>query len=1220
MINEQANIEVRVNDQQALKRVDELTDKLKKLAEAKAKANSDGDVKKVREIQKEYNKTNAELTKLQTYTQNVDRAVRNINTATPKELKDTIRAINRELGSGRIARDSKEWDAYISKLRDAKAELKSIQDLSKVDATRGAEKSTFIKVTDFTTRLFGAYSIATDTINNVRSRLNQRVQAYAEMEEAEAQVRKYTGMTQEQVKDLNEELKKIDTRTSREQLNALAGDAGRLGITSKEMVLEFVEGADIIKTALGDDLGETAVRDIGKLAQMFGEDKTKGLRGAMLATGSAVNELAQNSSASADYLVDFTSRLAGVAQQAGISQANIMGYASALDQNMQQVETSATVFSQLITKFFQQPERFAKLAGMAVEDFTNLLKTDANQALLQFLQTMQSKGGFDTLAPMFEEMKLNGTRAVGVLSSVATHLDQVTRAQKLANQAYDEGTSAIEEFDIQNNTIQAQLEKARKAANELAVALGERLLPVVTNGLHLNSQVSKALIVVADFTAKHIGFIATLAATIATLTTVVKIHTLVTKAYTVATEAAAVATRVINAVVKAGPWGWAATGISALVSALIVFRGKTDDATAGQRSFNDEMERTNKLLDKWNKSGGDEGSIAEMDAEIDRLTKLRDAERKEAEEERTKARIKLGQKNLNRGMREKETKEIEADYKKRIQLAWDYNQKILQLQWKVDAARNQLAKKNADTNMPTIDNHITPGTSDSDRQKQIRAAVDAAKAQADAEEAVLMAKYSQGQIDYKQYTAAIAQLQIDLQDKLLTIYEQGTTEYASALKQRMQLVMKQREDERKQVADNEKERIDSELAWISQQERLNNQQLQDQFMAGKLSTEAYNQARFEAEIRFLQQRQSLYTSDSAEFQKLQQQIDDKVYADRMSKYQEYQQQLEQVREQYQQKSAAELQMQEISQLDAIHNYGLISEEEYQRLRAEIIKRYSEESFQNSMQAAQMMYSELTSMVSAYSSFVSAASEAEAAAIEARYDREIERAGSNTAKAKKLEEKKQKEVAAVKNKYNRQAMRIEVAQALASTAMAAINAYASAAKIPIVGPAMAPIAAAAAIAAGMLQVATIQKQQQAQQQGYYTGGFTGSGDYRKEAGVVHRGEFVANHEAVANPNLLPVLRLIDYAQRNNSVGSLTAADVSRAVNPMVLTSPAASAAPSSDNTTEAVAVMVAASERMQQTVDRLTQTLDEGIESYVTIDGPRGFDRQYRHWQRLHENK
>ena len=65
----------------------------------------------------------------------------------------------------------------------------------------------------------------------------------------------------------------------------------------------------------------------------------------MLATGSAVNELAQSSSANAGYIVDFAADLAGVGRQAGMSQQEIMGLASALDQNMQEEKTSATVFA-----------------------------------------------------------------------------------------------------------------------------------------------------------------------------------------------------------------------------------------------------------------------------------------------------------------------------------------------------------------------------------------------------------------------------------------------------------------------------------------------------------------------------------------------------------------------------------------------------------------------------------------------------------------------------------------------------------------------------------------------------------------------------------------------------------------------------------------------------------------------------------------------------------
>ena len=232
---------------------------------------------------------------------------------------------------------------------------------------------------------------------------------------------KYTGLTKTQVEELNETFKKMDTRTSREKLNQLAGDAGRLGITSQEAVGEFVDAADKINVALGDDLGDDAVKNIGKLAQMFGDDKNKGLRGAMLATGSVVNELAQSSSASAGYLVDFTARLAGVGKQAGLTQQQIMGFASVLDQNMQQDEAAATAMQNLIAKMFQDPAKFAALAGKSVKEFSSLLKNDANEALLQFFGAMKKHGGFESLAPMFDQMGMDGSRCVAVFSVMADY-------------------------------------------------------------------------------------------------------------------------------------------------------------------------------------------------------------------------------------------------------------------------------------------------------------------------------------------------------------------------------------------------------------------------------------------------------------------------------------------------------------------------------------------------------------------------------------------------------------------------------------------------------------------------------------------------------------------------------------------------------------------------------------------------------------------------------
>ena len=389
-------------------------------------------------------------------------------------------------------------------------------------------------VADFFNKWYYSLQTGLDALGGVTTTIRKCVNDYAEMEEAMADVRKYTGQTAEQVHEMNEDFKRMDTRTSREQLNALAGAAGRLGITNKKMIEEFVDGADKINVALGDDLGEGAVDKIGKLAHMFGEDEKKGLRGAMLATGSAVNDLAQASSANAGYIVDFTADLSGVGVQAGLTQAQIMGLASALSQNMQEEATASTVFSQLITKMYQEPARFAALASEDVKEFTKLLKTNANEALLKFLSSMQAAGGFNKMAPLFTEMNLDGTRAVNVLASVASHLDQVKEAQKVAFNAYNEGTSVIEEFNVQNNTVLADIEKAKKQFLDLSVDLGEKLLPLVRHSITAGSLLVKTIKLiyeVGEFLVKHAGAIATVAASLLLYNGVLTVTILKTKLY-----------------------------------------------------------------------------------------------------------------------------------------------------------------------------------------------------------------------------------------------------------------------------------------------------------------------------------------------------------------------------------------------------------------------------------------------------------------------------------------------------------------------------------------------------------------------------------------------------------------------------------------------------------------------------------------------------------------
>jgi|GEM_PF-1406591 len=413
--------------------------------------------------------------------------------------------------------NSEAYQRYNQQLQRINARIKELR--GQATATRLSLAS----MAESMNKYFLLVSSAVGSLTGLALTIRKCTNAYAEMEDVMAGVRKYTGMTDEQVRDLNKSLSEMDTRTSIEQLNELAGAAGRLGLTAKKDIMEFVEAADMIGVALGDDLGEGAVDTIGKLAIAFGEDDRLGLRGAMLATGSALNEIVQNSPAKAQPVIEFTERLSGVGQQAHMTQAQIMGFASALDQNNMEMATSATVMSQLITKMYKAPARFAQMAGMEVQKFADLVRTDMNQALVDWLQAANKLGDMSVLASKFDELSMDGTRAVGVLANLTGHVDQVVAAQKLANEAYAEATSVGKEYQIQNTTVAADIDKAKKSFEQLTRELGGKLLPIARHAITAGSAGVKVLAWLTDTIGRYRGLLVTLTAAYVAYNTVLGI-------------------------------------------------------------------------------------------------------------------------------------------------------------------------------------------------------------------------------------------------------------------------------------------------------------------------------------------------------------------------------------------------------------------------------------------------------------------------------------------------------------------------------------------------------------------------------------------------------------------------------------------------------------------------------------------------------------------------
>ena len=508
---------------------------------------------------------------------------------TYNELRQNAAKLRRELNN--TVPGSEKWKQLQADLKIADARLKEV---------RASAQGTGIslgKLADGFNRYAAIGASAVATLTGMALTVRGCVNEFAEMEEAESQVTKYTGMAKDEVKALNEEFKKMDTRTPRTELNELAGTAGRLGIQAKENVLEFVEAADMINVALGEDLGEDAIKNIGKLSDMFG-DSSKSMKENMLAIGSAVNSVAQNSSASEPYLVEFTARMGGVAKQANLAITDVMGFASALDQNMLRSEMASTALSGLIMKIYQEPAKYAKLAGMDVKEFSDLMEKDVNAAILSFLESLGNLGGMNKMAPVLKEMKLSGAEAAGVISTLAGNVAKVRKEQRQASEAFAEGTSIVNEFNVQNNTVQAELDKAKERFADIRRELGEQLLPLMKYMVSTGSLTVKGLSAIVSVLFEYKGAILTAGTAIATYTLLVKGATMATKAYEGITKLATLATNLFSKATKLSPWGLLISGVTAAVGYFTIFRDSTDKNTQSLKGMNAELSEAESRLNR----------------------------------------------------------------------------------------------------------------------------------------------------------------------------------------------------------------------------------------------------------------------------------------------------------------------------------------------------------------------------------------------------------------------------------------------------------------------------------------------------------------------------------------------------------------------------------------------------------------------------------------------
>ena len=1336
-----ASVNLTMNGEQPKKVLEELRTRAFNLENAIAKAAKAGNKTELTKLRKELKTTQRQIREMESATMQVEKVLKQLDKATPKELQRTLKTLEKQLNN--LERGSEAWKKQTEYIKQVRAEIDKVN-----RELRNGEsfwERFNRKMNDWQTTLAAGAAAVTGIVMAGRSAVN----AFAEMDAEMANVRKFTGMTAEQVAMLNKEFMKIDTRTSREDLNKLAQEAGRLGKTSQEDVLGFVKAADQINVAL-DDLGDGATLTLSKLTNIFGDEARLGTERSLLAVGSVINELSQNCTASAPYLAQFSQRLAGVGAQAGMTIPQLMAFAAVLDSQGQAVEMSATALSKLIMDLFKETDKIAKATGLDLAEFQETLNRSTNEGLLMLLDRLKQLGGMDVLAPVFKDMGEEGARASAVISALAGNVDTVRKQQVEANKAFNEATSVTKEFNVQNTTAQAGLDKARKRLTELAVELGEKLAPVMKHVISSTTVLLKMMSAVIDFVAKYKGEIVVVTASIVAYNIAVNAAAIKTKVLAVAQGVAKVATvawtavtylsasamalftgnvtratiafKAFSTTLKLSPLGIVVGAITAVVAGLALWISRTKELTIAQKQLNDienkakqdsaeELsmlkvlyeasqdqkrsieERTNAIAQLQEKYPDYFGSLSteailagNAASEYDRLTtSILNSARAKARQQQMVANeqeiLKLEQERdnkVNAALDDMTLNSQDQGYygnsrqaklmvlddmslegkpeylitKRYIdQVRENYNGKISQYR----SANNSLSQQVADdmvkgNNSGGGDSAKCPkcgklpcvcfkGDVDDDKNKD---RFNAEQEWKEREEALNRIAYAKGEKSYEEYNKRINEIAVEYYKMLKGHKEATALEQVQFEAQYYEALKKQADDNTQLTLDKERESYNERLAEAKQF-----------FVDGQYSLETYNEAVARIEEEHLRNMVTLTKEGTKERMNAEKALADFQYNMAVKKQQETKKQQEAIQKSQEQlkkdyfgdnaverKNAyesdlANLQIvyeaelkategnaQEKLRIDEAYEkaklalkkkYGFLAEEDnrnaLERMNADFAEWLESDGGKAVMQSFDTIMSGMGAIFSQVSSLVQAELEIQTAAINKRYDKEISLAEGNTYKVAQLEKQKEKEIAKAKNEANKKMFAMQVIQAVAQTATNAINAYGSAAAIPVVGFVMAPIAAAMAVAAGALQIAAIKKQQQASEaQGYSKGGFTPAGAVDEEVGVVHAGEWVASQKLLANPVARPLINALDYAQRTNTIGSLRSADVSRSLaNQSVV----AQSAPT---------IVVEQNTEYASIMKKLAERLDEPFVTVNTITGDNGIKKAQDEYDKLMRNK
>lgn len=1102
-IDQVATVEVRVNGEEAKQELKNLETIASGLKKELADAYEAGDTSKIKQVTSELRKTEAQIKTLKKDTTALSEVMNNLDKATPKELRATLTAINRQLNSGHIKRGSAEWKYYQQQAKLVTAELQKIK--TEVQETEGW----LTRFNNGFSKWGGLLATGAATITGMSMALNTLRNNRDAKESSQAELKALTGLDDSSIQWLTEQAEKLSTtmdesglrirQSSDEILQAymLIGSKKPELLKDKEalnaVTIEAMRLAAAAKIDLKDAVTATTVS-----LNMYGESADQAARYVnVLAAGS--KEGAADVSAQAAAIKN-----AGVAASgAGVSIEQLQGTIQMLAEKGLEAEPAGTALRKFFLVLQTGPdETNPKVVGLQTA-LENLNKKSLSAAQIQ---------------TMFGEEAYS---AATILIDNADKVRQYT-------EAVTDTSIAMEQAAINSDTNEAKMAQYRNSIKEAGIELMERLNPSLSLLTGWTTKIIVALPKLIDWCIKYKSVLIASGSALAAYNIAVNAATIYTKAYNFIVKVATVSTNGFNKVLKLNPAGLVLAGLTALVTYISTkLIPNTDAATEAQRKYNEELQRTQEELERYK-------GIEDRYKNIDALNaRQRQQLKSDAESELAIIEDKL-------------SKEVIA-YRK----YYDEQKKVIQARTDVDESQrkallhsldNQAEEKSEsllklDRQQKVLRNIIN--SIPEDKNTSVTTTVTANQ------ETVKTTKENpQVTAENKRYYDELA----DLKKSYLASDEMTQQEYTSFMEdlemrhlENMMAIAGLEPEKRQQLG---QKLLEMRIRFKEECVRL------DEEDANKRSEETFTRLEKQYQLEIQEATQKHYEQVTSE--------------------EEYWQQISSIQDRY---------------YSNLLQSAQISEEK----KAEIVAAMENKQLQNSKKVYDEKVRQFDSMSSAMQGMAS--------------DLGKSMADFFAGEEKDFGSFMSSILIILLDALEKQLIATQAA-AIAEVTIKDITK-----KGVLIG--MATAAAKIALITAAFETA------KSVLGSFDVGGYTGDGQWDEPRGIVHAGEFVANRYAVRNPAVRPVLDLIDQAQRNNTIGSLTSRDISRMLNTTVITQLSSGVPTQILNDNSDLGVVL---RDVSLVISKLNSRLNKPFTTVNSVTGKGGIKEAMDQYNKLQSNK